>query len=84
MTFNYNGKFVKGIKTLVKPAQKAFSLCQKMKKVSLMVYIQLKLLNLIILPIMTYCYEIWGFQKLQTIKKICLQFCRKEPQPKII
>jgi hypothetical protein len=39
-------------------------------------YLQLKLFDTLILPILTYGCEVWEYENVQVLEKIRLQFCR--------
>ena len=76
--FNYNGNFFKARKKLVEQSQKAlYSLYSKIRNINIPVDLQLKLFDTLVLPILTYSSEIWGFENKGIIEKIHLQFCKK-------
>jgi hypothetical protein len=77
VTFNYTGTFLKDKKLKSEQAQKAlFSLYRKLRNISVPVDLQLKLFDTLILPILTYGCEVWGYENVQVLDKIHLQFCR--------
>ena len=76
--FKYNGYFAKAKQHLVDQAQKAlFSIYQKIRNNSIPVHIQLKLFDSLVEPILLYGSEIWGYENLQIIEKVHLQFCKQ-------
>lgn len=78
LIFNYTGTFCKGRDKLVEQSQKAlYALYQKINNFPIPIDLQLKLFDALIVPILTYSSEIWGFEKLETVEKIHLQFCKK-------
>jgi hypothetical protein len=75
VTFNYTGTFLKDKKLKSEQAQKAlFSLYRKLRNISVPVDLQLKLFDTLILPILTYGCEVWGYENVQVLEKIHLQF----------
>lgn len=75
--FNYNGKFNKCKKHLFNQAQKAmFSLLRKSKNLGLPIDVQLHLFDHMVVPILLYGSEIWGFENNDIIEKLHLRFCR--------
>ena len=77
LTFNYNGSFVKARKKLVDQAKKAlYALYKKLRNISLPVDLQLKLFDMLVMPILLYAVEVWGFEKLDLLEKVHLQFCK--------
>ena len=77
VNFNYNCSFVNNKKKLVDQAQKAmYALYRKIRNISIPVDLQLNMFDTLIMPILTYGCEIWGFENIQTLEKIHLQFCR--------
>ena len=62
--FNYNGSFVKNRKHVYEQAQRAmFSLLRRSRQLDLPLDIQLALFDTLIMPILTYGCEVWGFEK---------------------
>ena len=77
IVFNYNGNFKKAQKRLYDQANKAmFSLITKARRLSLPIDIQLDLFNTLVMPIMTYGCEVWGFENCQLAEKLHLRFCK--------
>ena len=75
--FNYNGSFVKARAKLMDQARKAlYCLYRKLRNISIPIDLQLKLFDTLILPILTYGCEIWGYENTKQLEKLHLQFCR--------
>jgi hypothetical protein len=78
VTLSSNGNFYQAQKALSNQALKAlFSLNSLFDKVSLDVTEKLKLFDCMILPILSYGSEIWGFHKAPDIEKIHLKFLKQ-------
>ena len=76
--FSYNGRFCTAKKQLIKQATKAmYGIFRKARRLDLPVDIQLKLFDSLVLPILMYCCEVWGFEKLEDIEKVHLTFCKR-------
>ena len=75
--FNYNGSFVKARDKLMDQARKAlYCLYRKLRNISIPIDLQFKLFDTLILPILTYGSEIWGYENTKQLEKLHLQFCR--------
>ena len=75
LTFNYNGSFATAKKRLSEQAQKAlFSLYTKIRNLSIPVDLQLQLFDALVLPILTYGCEIWGFGNNHMLEKSIYSF----------
>jgi hypothetical protein len=75
--FNYNGTFNVAIKRLYDIANRAmFEVLKKGKSMFLDADIQLKLFDTVVVPILLYGSEIWGFSNLNLIEKLHLRFCK--------
>ena len=75
--FNFNGKFLKTKKFLIEQARKAmFALLRKAKQMCLPVDIQLHLFDTLVLPILLYSSEVWGFEDLKMVESFHLKFCK--------
>jgi hypothetical protein len=62
----------------VQHAQKAlYSVYRKVWNLCIPVDLQLKLFDSIVLPILTYSCEVWGFENCAEIEKVHLRFCKK-------
>ena len=78
VTLSSNGKFYQAQKSLTNQASKAlFSLNSLFEKVSLNVSEKIKLFDAIILPILTYGSEIWGFHPAPEIERVHLKFLKQ-------
>ncbi len=76
-TFNYNGLFNKAINKQVNQARRAmFNLVTKSRKLCLPVDIQCELFDQLVLPILLYGSEIWGFQQLDQIEMFYKKFLK--------
>ena len=76
--FNYNGRFNLGIKHLADQGKRAmFSVFSKSCKLDLPVDIQLDLFDKIIIPILTYGCEVWGFENTNILEKLHLSYCKQ-------
>lgn len=76
--FNYNGSFCNARKKLIEQAQKSlYALYRKIKNLNIPIDLQLKLFDSLVVPILLYGCEIWGFENKEIIEKIHLQFCKR-------
>ena len=76
-TFSYNGKFQKAIKKQILQAQRAlFSIKAKKEMYNLPVDIMLDLFDKMILPILLYGCEIWGFENVESIEIFYRKFLK--------
>ena len=58
-------------------ARKAlYCLYRKLRNISIPIDLQFKLLDTLILPILTYGSEIWGYENTKQLEKLHLEFCR--------
>ena len=65
---NYNGLFNKAIAKQITQARRAmYGLISKAQKLQLPIDLQCDLFNQLVLPIIVYGSEVWGFQKLDHI-----------------
>jgi hypothetical protein len=72
---NYNGSFVKARAKLMDQARKAlYCLYRKLRNILIPIDLQFKLFDSLMLPILTYGSEIWGYEN----KNLALAFT-KEP-----
>jgi hypothetical protein len=68
---------VKARAKLMDQAQKAlYCLNRKLRNISIPIDLQLKLFDTLILPIITYDCEVWGYENTKQLEKLHLQFCR--------
>ena len=78
VTLSSNGKFYQAQKSLTNQASKAlFSLNSLFEQVSLNVSEKIKLFDAMILPILTYGSEIWGFHPAPDIERVHLKFMKQ-------
>ena len=77
--FSSGGSFLKNQKTLAGQAQKAvFSLMKLLNKFDNVTHdIYYDLFDKMIMPILCYGSEVWGFHKGEDIERIYLQFCKR-------
>ena len=77
ITMNFNNKFSKAIQRQLLLARKAlFLLNSKILEYNLPIDIQIKLFDNLILPILTYGCEIWGFSNLSAIELFHRKFIK--------
>jgi hypothetical protein len=75
--FNYNGSFVKFKKYLYDYSHNAmFALIRKCRQHTLPIDIQLDLFGRLVVPILLYGCEIWGFENVAIIEKLQLKFLK--------
>ena len=75
--FNYNESFVKNRKHVYEQAQRAmFSLLRRSRQLDPPLDIQLELFDTLIMPILTYGCEVWGFENLKIIEKLHLKYLK--------
>jgi hypothetical protein len=73
ITLNDNGSFIKTKNKLVQQAQRAlYSVYRKVRNLCIPVDLQLKLIDSIVLPILTYSCEVWGFENCAEIEQVHL------------
>ena len=67
---NYNVLFVKHKKHVIEPSQKAmFALLRRSRQLDLPIDLQLELFDFLLIPILLYGCEIWGFENITMIEK---------------
>ena len=79
IVFNYNGSFNLAIKRLYDIGCRAMFEILKKKKgraMCLDIDTQLKLFDVMVIPIILYGCEIWGFSNLNLTEKLHLKFCQ--------
>ena len=75
--FNYNGSFNVAIKHLHDIASRAmFVILKKGRSMNLDIDIQLKLFDSVVVPILLYGCEVWGFSNINLVEKLHLKFCK--------
>ena len=77
VSFNYNNKFQKALKKQLDQARRAmFSLLVKARRLSLPIDIQCELFDKIVLPVLLYGCEIWGFQSMDMLEVFYRKFIK--------
>ena len=75
ITFNFNGSFRKGQLELVEQAKRAmYSLIGKCRKFDLPVDMQIELYSCMVMPIMIYASEIWGYGTVRELELLQMKF----------
>ena len=75
--FSYNGKFTVAIDNLASMAERAmYSLFKKSRSLQLPIDIQFHLFDKVVLPIMLYSCEVWGFSNISPLEKLHRKFCK--------
>ena len=75
--FNYNGSFDKAIAKQILQGKRAFyALLARVKKLRIPIDIALELFNHMVLPILLYGSEIWGFQNITQIEVLYRKFLK--------
>ena len=78
ITFNYNNTFKKAICKQVTQAKRAmYSMIVKCKKLCLPIDIQLKLFHQLIVPILLYGCEVWGYENIEQIEVLHRKFLKQ-------
>ena len=77
-TFNYRNDFKKAqIKQINQARRAMYSLIVKARKLKLPVDLELDLFDRLVVPILLYGCEIWGYEDLHQIEKLHTQFCKQ-------
>lgn len=77
ITFSKNRKFTQTIKENITKGKRAmYSIFSKAKCNGLSISCQIHLFKVIVLPILLYGCEVWGFENLKLLEKVQLEFCR--------
>ena len=77
ITFNFNGSFVKCRSNLCDQARKAMCyVLNRIQEQSLDIDVAFELFDAMVLPILTFGSEIWGFENLDQIERLHLKFCK--------
>ena len=77
LVFNYNGNFNLSQKHLYNQGQKAmYALLQYARKYNLSVELQLCLFDKLVLPILTYNCEVWGYENTSLTENLHLKFLK--------
>ena len=78
VTFNYNNKFTKAINRRLTLARKAcFDLLLRCQNLQLPIDIQIDLFHKIVLPVLLYGSEIWGYSQLDQIELFYRKFLKQ-------
>jgi len=78
VTFNYNNKFTKAIKKQLDQGQRAmFSMLVKARRLSLPIDIQCELFDQVVLPVLLYGSEIWGYSSIEMLEVLFRKFIKK-------
>ena len=77
VVMNYNNKFSKAIVNQITLAKKAtFALNSKILYLNLPLDLQIELYNKLIIPVLTYGCEVWGFENLEQIEILQRKFLK--------
>ena len=75
--FKSNGRFLSAIKLIKSQANKAMRyIISRAGEKNMPIDIQLKLFDTLVIPIMTYGAEVWGFEHLKMLDQLELQFLK--------
>ena len=75
--FNFNGNFNKAVAKLCEQASRAmYSILNKAGKLCLPIDIKIQLFESVVMPILLYGVEVWGFQHLDKAEKVYLKFLK--------
>ena len=75
--FKNNGRFLSAIKLIKAQANKAMRyIISRARAKNMPIDIQLKLFDTLVIPIMTYGAEVWGFEHLNMLDQLELQFLK--------
>ena len=77
MTFTYNGNFTRNLDALrVQGNRTMFDIIAKARKDRLPIDIQFDLFDKLVMPVILYGCEIWGYKNLEILEKLHLKFCK--------
>ena len=77
INFSYNGKFTVAINKLCTMTERAmYSLYKKSRSLNLPIDIQFNLFDKVVLLIMLYSCEVWGFSNLSPLESLHRKFCK--------
>lgn len=75
--FSRTGSFLKAKKHLCNQALKAmYGVIRKIRQFNLPVTCQLELFDKMVVPVLLYGCEVWGFEKLDSIERVHLKFLK--------
>lgn len=78
LIFQSNGNFVTARKNLIQQSQKSlYALMRRIRNVNLPIDLQLKLFDTLVVPVLLYSSEVWGFENINEIEKVHLHFLKK-------
>jgi len=82
---NYNGRSQKAIAKQVKQARKAsFNLSTKVRKLRLPIDVHIELFDKVVLPVLLYGSEVWGYENLDHIEVFYRKFLKRITIRKVI
>lgn len=77
IVFSRSGSFRKAKTHLCEQAQKAmYGVIRKIRQLNLPVECQLDLFDKVVMPVLLYGCEVWGFENIETIERIHLKFLK--------
>ena len=77
LTFTYNGSFKVGVQELLKQGSRAmYALIAKCRKFDLPIDLQLQLFDALVVPILLYGCEVWGYNNTEQVEKLHLKFLK--------
>lgn len=75
--FSYNGSFLMHRKNKLEQANKSmFALLKTIRQLSLPIDLQLKLFDRVVVPVLIYGCEVWGYEGLDILEKLHLKFLK--------
>ncbi len=78
VTMNYNSNFNKSISRQISQAKRAmYGLLTKSRKLNLPIDLQLELFNQLVLPILLYGSEVWGYQNIEHIERFHRKYLKQ-------
>ena len=77
IVFSRSGSFCKAKKQLCEQAQKAmYGVIRKIRQFNLPISCQFDLFDKVMLPVLIYGCEVWGYENLQVVERIHLKFLK--------
>ena len=77
VTFKYNGHFNNNLEALNEQGNRAMhSVIKKARKENLPIDLQFDLFDKMVIPVILYGCEIWGYKNLEILEKLHLKFCK--------
>ena len=77
VTFKYNGNFNNNLEVLKEQGTRAmYSVIKIARKRKLPINLQFDLFDKLVMPVILYGSEIWGYKNLGTLEKLHLKFCK--------